>query len=195
MRDVRGLQLLIVEDEWLLADDLARYFSSMGATILGPVATIEQAFHYTDNAQAAILDININGRRVFPVADELQRRGIPFVFFTGDSESVIPDRLRYASNLRKSSGSQAVFDALFPQRGVREESAATTDDVLSILPKLRLAARLGLGDVAASDRLVEKTLEQALRDIDRRAAGLSTEEWLNEIMRTVGESCGAKLLH
>src|SRR3954454_8696852 len=81
VRDLRGLHILIVEDEWSMAGDLARFFSNMGAIILGPAATVEQASEHTDQAEAAILDVNLNGRRVFPIADKLMRRGIPFVFF------------------------------------------------------------------------------------------------------------------
>jgi HAMP domain-containing protein len=193
MRDLRGLRLLIVEDEWMLAEDLARYFSKMGAHILGPAATVEQAAVHADAAEAAILDVNLNGRRVFPIADKLMRRSVPFVFFSGDSEIAIPEHLRYVSNLRKTSGSQALVDALFP-----EEQASLpdpSDDVLSIVPKLRLAARLLLADVDASDRLVERTLERAIRDIDRRRASVSTEDWINEILQDMARSHGASLLH
>lgn len=196
MHDLRGVHILIVEDEWMLAGDLARYFSNMGAIVLGPAATIEQASVHTEAAEAAILDVNLNGRRVFPIADELMRRGVPFVFFSGDSDIAIPEHLRYASNLRKSSGGQAVFNALFPtQTSGRVDAPNSSDDVFSLLPKLRLAARLLLGDVDASDRLVERTLERAIQDIDRRQAGLSTEDWLNGIMRDVAKSSGANLLH
>ncbi|PAQ00480.1 MAG: response regulator [Mesorhizobium sp.] len=198
VRDLQGLHILIVEDDWLLAGDLARYFGNMGAVVLGPAATVEQASTHTDTAEAAILDVNLNGRRVFPIADELMRRGVPFVFFSGDEDIVIPERLRHASNLRKSSDSYAIFDALFPP----ERSALAgrppvnlSDNVFSLLPKLRLAARLLLGDVGASDRLVERTLESAIGEIDRRRVGVSTEDWLNGIMRSVARSSGTSLLH
>lgn len=198
MRDLRGVHILIVEDDWVLAGDLARYFGNMGAVVLGPAATVEHASMHTEAAEAAILDINLNGRRVFPIADELMRRGVPFVFFSGDDDILIPERLRHASNLRKSSDSYAVFDALFPP----ERSALAggprvnlSDNVFSLLPKLRLAARLLLGDVGASDRLVERTLERAIGEIDRRRAGVSTEDWLNGIMRNVARSSGTSLLH
>jgi len=196
VRDLRGLRILIVEDEWTIAGDLARFFSNMGAIVLGPAATVEQASKHTEAAEAAILDVNLNGSRVFPIADELMRRGVPFVFFSGDNHIAIPDHLRYASNLRKSSGNQAVFNALFPQASGRPGPMLdTSDDVFALLPKLRLAARLLLGDVDASDRLVEKTLEQAIRDVDRRQLGQSTENWLNGIMREVAKTRGAKLMH
>ncbi|WP_287252118.1 response regulator [Mesorhizobium sp.] len=198
MRDLRGVRILIVEDDWVLAGDLARYFGNMGAVVLGPAATVEHASMHTEVAEAAILDVNLNGRRVFPIADELTRRGVPFVFFSGDDDIVIPERLRHASNLRKSSDSYAVFDALFPP----EKSALAgrpavnlSDNVFSLLPKLRLAARLLLGDVGASDRLVERTLERAIGEIDRRRPGVSTEDWLNGIMRNIAGSGGTSLLH
>ncbi|RUZ01810.1 MULTISPECIES: response regulator [unclassified Mesorhizobium] len=197
VRDLRGLHILIVEDEWTMAGDLARFFSNMGAIILGPAATVEQASKHTGTAEAAILDVNLNGRRVFPIADELMRRGVPFVFFSGDDDIAIPDHLRYASNLRKSSGSQAVFNALFPpqESGRATPGPDPSDDVFALLPKLRLAARLLLGDVDASDRLVERTLEQAIRDVDRRQLGQSTENWLNGIMREMAKTRGANLMH
>jgi len=194
VRDLRGLHILIVEDEWTMAGDLARFFSNMGAIVLGPAATVEQASKHTETAEAAILDVNLNGRQVFPIADELMRRGVPFVFFSGDNDIAIPEHLRHASNLRKSSGSQAVFNALFPQQAPEPPGPDTSDDVFALLPKLRLAARLLLGDVEASDRLVERTLEQAIRDIDRRQLGQSTENWLNGIMREVAKARGANLM-
>jgi hypothetical protein len=198
VRDLRGVRILIVEDDWVLAGDLARYFGNMGAVVLGPAATVEHASMHTEVAEAAILDVNLNGRRVFPIADELMRRGVPFVFFSGDEDIVIPERLRHASNLRKSSDSYAIFDALFPpERSALAGRPAVnlSDNVFSLLPKLRLAARLLLGDVDASDRLVERTLERAIGEIDRRRAGVSTEDWLNGIMRNIASSGGTSLLH
>ncbi|TPL87280.1 response regulator [Mesorhizobium sp. B2-3-12] len=198
VRDLRGLRILIVEDEWTMAGDLARFFSNMGAIILGPAATVEQASEHTDQAEAAILDVNLNGRRVFPIADKLMRRGIPFVFFSGDNDIAIPEHLRYVSNLRKASGSKAVFNALFPPKASEQAGISVLpppDDVFTLLPKLRLAARLLLGDVNASDRLVERTLEQAIRTIDQRQLGQSTENWLNDIMREVAKARGADLMH
>lgn len=189
MRDLRGIHLLIVEDEWLLASDLAKFFADMGAVILGPVATVEQAARHTQAAEAAILDIDLRGRRVFPIADELVRRNVPFVFFSGYDDIAIPDRLRYASNLKKSSTPADISDVLFPPTRPPE------DNIISLLPKLRLAARLLLDDVGASDRLVERTLLQAIEEVDSRPADLTTARWLNLIMRGIARLDGASLMH
>lgn len=202
VRNLRGLHLLIAEDEWLLASDLAKFFSDMGAIILGPVATVEQAGRHAQTAEAAILDVDLQGRHVFPIADELMSRNVPFVFFSGYDEIAIPEHLRFASSLSKSSSRIALADALFPPEPQLDpttstvvQPATTADDVVSLLPKLRLAARLLLDDAGASDRLVELTLERALEDIDNRPAGSSTAEWLNGIMRSIARARGSSLLH
>jgi len=199
VRNLRGLHLLIAEDEWLLASDLASFFADMGAIILGPVSTVEQAGQHANAAEAAILDIDLHGRKVFPVADELMRRNVPFVFFSGYDEIAIPEHLRFASSLSKSSNRAAMVDALFPEPSTEPVTVAhppsTAEDVVALLPKLRLTARLLLDDAGASDRLVEHTLEQALEDLDRRPEGSSIADWLNTIMRGIAQLRGASLLH
>ncbi|WP_245430060.1 response regulator [Mesorhizobium sp. WSM3859] len=191
---------MIAEDEWLLASDLATFFADMGAIILGPVATVEQAGRHAKKAEAAILDIDLHGRKVFPVADELMRRNVPFVFFSGYDEIAIPEHLRFASSLSKSSNRVSLIDALFPQEHSVEpatvgQPVAAAEDVVALLPKLRLTARLLLEDAGASDRLVEHTLERALEDIDNRPADSSIADWLNAIMRRIAQLRGASLLH
>ncbi|AEH90847.1 response regulator receiver protein [Mesorhizobium opportunistum WSM2075] len=198
MPDLTGVRLLIVEDEWLLADDLAKFFGDMGAVILGPVATVERAERHTQAAEAAILDIDLKGRRVFPIADELMRRNVPFVFFSGYQDIAIPEHLRHASSLSKSASRTAVFDALFAPQSTRsgaKSKGTGSDDVLGLLPKLRLAARLLLGDVSASDRLVERTLERALDEVESKPTGQATADWLTGIMAKIARSSGSSLLH
>ncbi|MBZ9991172.1 response regulator [Mesorhizobium sp. BH1-1-5] len=193
---------MIAEDEWLLASDLAKFFSDMGAIILGPVATVEQAEQHAQTAEAAILDVDLQGKYVFPIADELMSRNVPFVFFSGCDRIAIPEHLRFASSLSKSSSRTALADALCSPEPLLEPTTATVaqptsvaDDVVSLLPKLRLAARLLLDDARASDRLVELTLESALEDIDNKPAGSSTADWLNGIMRGIARARGSSLLH
>ncbi|CDX46212.1 Response regulator receiver protein [Mesorhizobium sp. ORS 3359] len=200
MRNLRGLHLLIAEDEWLLASDLATFFADMGAIILGPVATLEQAGRHAKAAEAAILDIDLHGRKVFPIADELMLRNVPFVFFSGYDDIAIPEHLRFASSLSKSSSRVTLVDALFPpepsaEPGTVAQPVSAGEDVVALLPKLRLTARLLLDDAGASDRLVEHTLEKALEDIDNRPADSSIADWLNAIMRRIAQLRGASLLH
>lgn len=193
MRSLNGLRILVVEDEHLVAEDIARYLSGLGAKILGPAPSIDKAFQHTDDADAAVLDVYIQGDAVFPIADRLVQRGIPIVFFSGYEQSVIPHRLRHVSRLAKPVSWDTLVEALFPEESRRAEQD-DADDVVSLLPKLRLAARLLLSDEHAADRLVERTLRQALLEVNERPDDCSTEDWLNGLLEKAAQS-SADLLH
>jgi len=88
-------RILVVEDEYLVALDLAEDLRAMGADVVGPVPSVEKALEAVDGDSAldgAILDINLQGSVIFPVADRLAERHIPFFFTTGYDKEVIPDR-------------------------------------------------------------------------------------------------------
>lgn len=88
--------VLIVEDEYFIADELAEALSLAGATVLGPARNIDQALQLLDatSVDFAIVDINLRGSATFSVADRLADRHIPFVFATGYDTGIIPDRHR-----------------------------------------------------------------------------------------------------
>ena len=87
MAELAGRKILLVEDEYMLATDLAQYLERHGATVVGPVGSVAQAMPLTGAAlDAAVLDINLRGERVYPVADALIARGVPIVFATGYDE-------------------------------------------------------------------------------------------------------------
>lgn len=79
-------RLLVVEDEALIAMELCKDLGQAGWEILGPASSIEEALRLLDGRtlpDAAVLDVNLGGRLVYPVAERLQALGIPFVFCTG----------------------------------------------------------------------------------------------------------------
>lgn len=80
-----GYRVLVTEDEYFLADDIARSLRSCGAKILGPVSDLESASRILnfEIIDAAVLDINLKGQIVFPIARALRARNVPFVFTTG----------------------------------------------------------------------------------------------------------------
>ena len=81
---VQGLKLLIVEDALLLALELEAGLSEAGAEVVGSAADVGEAMRMVDlPIDAAVLDANLNGASVLPVAQALAARGIPFVFATG----------------------------------------------------------------------------------------------------------------
>jgi PAS domain S-box-containing protein len=81
---VQGLRLLIVEDALLLALELEAGLQEAGASVLGSAADVDEAMRMINlPIDAAVLDANLNGASVLPVAEALAARGIPFVFATG----------------------------------------------------------------------------------------------------------------
>lgn len=97
MPDLHHRTILIVEDEYLLACELESELRQAGALVLGPVGSVQDALDLVASGQhvdGAILDVNLQGAAVFPVADMLADRDVPFVFTTGYDDLVLPDRLR-----------------------------------------------------------------------------------------------------
>ena len=85
---LKGARVLIVEDAVLLALELETGLSEAGAEIVGPAYELEEAMALLDRPiDAAVLDANLNGRSVMPVAEALAARGVPFVFATGYGET------------------------------------------------------------------------------------------------------------
>lgn len=85
-----GLDILIVEDEAMLALDLSFAMEDAGAQVMGPVHSLDNALALVGRegfrANAAILDVDLAGRDVYPVAEKLAAMGIPFLFHTGHGD-------------------------------------------------------------------------------------------------------------
>lgn len=109
-----GLHVLAVEDESLVAMYLEDLLTDLGCEVIGPAARVEQALQLLADhpVQAAVLDVNIAGEPVFPVADELCRAGIPFVFATGYGIAGVAERHRDRVVLQKPYSSEGLKRAL-----------------------------------------------------------------------------------
>ncbi|MEW9614399.1 response regulator [Shinella sp. S4-D37] len=96
-------RILIVEDEVLVAMHLEDLLTGMGHQVVGPATRIGQAMELARRSEidAVVLDVNLAGRKSFPVADILRQRGIPFVFATGYGAEGFVDRYRAQPTLRK----------------------------------------------------------------------------------------------
>lgn len=112
---LRGRRVLVVEDEYMLADELAAELTGAGAIVLGPAGTVERALSIV-NAElwidGAILDANLRGTMVFPVADRLVERGVPFIFATGYDTAVFPPRFAQAARYAKPVDLSLVTQAI-----------------------------------------------------------------------------------
>jgi DNA-binding response OmpR family regulator len=112
-----GCRVLVVEDEYLLADDLREALAEAGAEVLGPVGSVEDAIALIagePSIDAAVLDINLRGDMIFPVADALRERAVPFAFATGYDREAIPERFADAPCIEKPLRGQKVAAALVP---------------------------------------------------------------------------------
>jgi DNA-binding response OmpR family regulator len=85
---LKGKRILVVEDEALIAVMVEDMLSDMGSDIVGPASTIDEALHLarTEAIDAAVLDVNVRGQRIDPVAETLMARGVPVLFATGYGE-------------------------------------------------------------------------------------------------------------
>ncbi|MGP9821897.1 response regulator [Salinarimonas sp. NSM] len=88
-------RVLVVEDEYFIADDLAQALAAEGAEVVGPVGDAREALELIarERIDRAVLDINLRGELVFDVASALKARGVPFVFATGYGGNVVPNGL------------------------------------------------------------------------------------------------------
>lgn len=89
---LRGCRILVVEDEFFIADDMAQTLTSNGAEVIGPAPTLDLAMKLleTERIDCAVIDVNLRGQMAYPLADELRRRGVPFVLATGYDPAVVP---------------------------------------------------------------------------------------------------------
>ena len=90
---MNGERILVVEDDFLTALEIARILREAGSEIVGPVGSFEDALSLATAAviDAAVLDINLNGHRVYDVAGVLSLRCIPFLFVTGYRLDSLPE--------------------------------------------------------------------------------------------------------
>jgi DNA-binding LytR/AlgR family response regulator len=183
---LRGRRVLIVEDEFLIAEDLAAYFAQLGAEVIGPAGSLAEGFPLVEAAEAAVLDINLGGELSFPLAEALMSRHVPFVFFTAYAAIGVPSHLDRIARFLKPA-SYARVERTLAQRLAAPEQCEE-DELVRLLPKLRIAARLLVQDAGAADRLVERALERAVASLPERDRSMQLEEWIVSIMRSTAEA-------
>ncbi|WP_279480745.1 response regulator [Aureimonas sp. SK2] len=114
--DLLGQHVLIVEDEYFAAEALMESVRSGGGKVVGPVATVEEALALLNRGEtvdAAILDVNLGGDKVFPVARALRGHAVPIVFVTGYDDWIIPQEYEDVPVFRKPADPDNVVRLLF----------------------------------------------------------------------------------
>jgi DNA-binding response OmpR family regulator len=101
---LQDMKVLVVEDNFLVADSIKEVLESHGCEVVGPVSRVERGLKLARECplDGALLDVNLAGDFCFPIAIALSERGVPFLFLTGyDDPVIIPVELRAVGRLPK----------------------------------------------------------------------------------------------
>ena len=87
-----ALKILVVEDNYMIATLIEHGLTSAGWRVSGPVPRLAEALDAAsrESYDAAVLDINLHNERIFPVADLLSQRNVPYLFVTGYNDNSVP---------------------------------------------------------------------------------------------------------
>ena len=96
---LEGRRILVVEDDYMIAQDVADRLEREGADVIGPAPSVAAGLQLIEKGgvDAAILDVNLGQKNSFPIAQELQARGVPFLFSTGYNSADIPSEWQHVA--------------------------------------------------------------------------------------------------
>jgi CheY-like chemotaxis protein len=91
--NLAGLKVLVVEDEMMVSMLIEDMLTDLGCTVVGPASRLEEAIQLVRDADldCAVLDVNLGGQPIFPLADILREKGAPFAFATGYGDAGLRD--------------------------------------------------------------------------------------------------------
>jgi two-component SAPR family response regulator len=114
LEKLKGRRVLVVEDQYLVAEEMRRMVVNLGGEVVGPVPRAGTALTILNRVAVdlAVLDINLGPEDVYPLAAELIRREVPLIFTTGCEPWVIPEEFRGVPRLDKPLTSRTFSEAL-----------------------------------------------------------------------------------
>ncbi|HEY3697541.1 response regulator [Phenylobacterium sp.] len=120
---LQGVRLLLVEDEAMVAIMLEEMLKGLGCEVVGVAGSVAQGLDALEEADrrldAAILDVNLGGEKVYPVADRLAAKGVPYIFSTGYGLAGIAQGYARVPALAKPYGPEALEETLLTVLGDR----------------------------------------------------------------------------
>jgi CheY-like chemotaxis protein len=127
--ELRDLKVLLLEDSELIAMHMGEMLADAGCDVVATLDTVAGALDFirSNSVDAAVLDVNLRGEKVFGVAADLKSRGIPFVFSTGAGERFIPPQFDAAPHLSKPFEAEELWIALAAAR--RAVAVTNTSDI------------------------------------------------------------------
>ena len=113
---IEGKRILVVEDEYLVAQVVVDYLEDAGAEVVGPFGRIDEALacigDHHSTLDAAVLDVNLHGQKSYPIADALASINVAFVFTTGYAGESLDRRYLHFPRCLKPFDQHALIDAL-----------------------------------------------------------------------------------
>ena len=109
-----GRWVLVAEDQYFVADAIGETIASLGGRVLGPVGNVAAALRRIAEQppDLAVLDVDLDGEKVYPVAEKLLAAGVPFAFTTGFDQAGVSQRFKDAPHLTKPIRYPALFSLL-----------------------------------------------------------------------------------
>jgi DNA-binding response OmpR family regulator len=112
--ELAGHFVLVVEDDYFIAEEICAALREKGASVVGPAADVEHGrmLMMRQPLDCAVLDVNLHGEHVFQLAGELRVRGVRSIFATGYDASFLPHAFRDAIYLQKPIDLAALIRAV-----------------------------------------------------------------------------------
>lgn len=112
--ELHGLRVLVVEDVGIVAIEEKLMLEQLGCTVVGPEPTLDRGLFAAreQDLDCALLDINLAGRPSFPIAAELRRRGVPFIFVSGYGSGQLEGAFRGSPMIEKPFSKSEVADRI-----------------------------------------------------------------------------------
>jgi DNA-binding response OmpR family regulator len=126
MSTLEGCRILLVEDDAMIALAVETMLQESGCAVIGPLASLQAATAALAEQQpdCAVLDIGLGAESVFPLADALADAQVPFIFLSGHSAPIVPERHAGRPFVGKPFGERVLLAALTTALGEAADSRA-----------------------------------------------------------------------
>ncbi|GGF81515.1 response regulator [Paracoccus acridae] len=156
------LRILLVEDDFFIAETLAREIRAEGDAVVGPFSDIHEAIQYVGLVQAAILDVLVQDETSFSLADSLIYHEVPFIFLTDSDPRLIPVRFADRHIYAKPSPATPLLHDLHQQHRAIVSQDGTNLEA-AVIEMIHRARDL-MPNEQSADRIVEGTLLRAIAE-------------------------------
>lgn len=113
---LEGRRILVIEDDYLVAQVLCDLLEELGAVTVGPIGWASEALAFIESSEAnfdsAIIDVNLHGEKSYPVAEALMRRNVRFALATGYGADGLDEAYRSLPRCEKPFDQNALIAAL-----------------------------------------------------------------------------------